>query len=156
MPKMKAISFLIPAVFTTKPTENLALASRCVSVHYFTILKLHLCLVHLSVLPRAANIISAHLFSGWQISLISWGFHWTNHRKGVYFLFLFQKGAGIWLCLVEGTWTWCIWFGYSIDLNSWGMARHFAGSWMEKQILMKSGLSSCNFCCVSLVGPGSK
>lgn len=35
---------------------------------------------------------SAHLFSGWQLSLISWGLHWTNRRKGVCFLWLLVEG----------------------------------------------------------------
>lgn len=34
----------------------------------------------------------AHLFCGWQLSLISWGFCWTTHRKGVYFLWLLVVG----------------------------------------------------------------
>lgn len=62
---------------------------------YIYFFKLHLCSVHLSVASgceRNFYAQSAHLFSGWQLSLISWGFHWTNHGRGPYFLWLLVEG----------------------------------------------------------------
>lgn len=76
----------------------------------------------------------AHLFSGWQFSLISWGLLWTNHRKGLYFPWL----------LVEGRHLVAFWSGY-LDLaylvwsqrrlNSGGLARRLSmqdSGWKNK------------------------
>lgn len=92
------------------------------------------------MLPRAAGVNfyaqSAHLFSGWQLSLISWGFLWTNRRKGLYFLWLLVEGRHL-VVFSSGylELDYLVWLQCRFELWRSGEAVLRAGLWMEKQNL---------------------
>lgn len=114
-------------------------------------------ILHRSSSGHLSGLISKHSLhicvSGWQLSPISWGFHWTNGRKGVYFLSLLEEGRHL-VVLRRGylDLAYLVWLQHRFELWRPGEAALCSGSWMEKQILMKSGLPFCSLrvcvCCL--------
>lgn len=116
------------------------------------------------ILPFSAFLVHSpfsaasgtHLFSGWQLSPISWGLPRTNRGKGVYFSD-YSLRADIWLCLGVGTWARRIWFGCSAGLNSGGLVRWFSSQnpgWKNKCVWTLAFTPAA--CCVLVVRQRAK